>query len=249
MSEFAFGSGAVWAVPAGSNQTPSRLGIIQSAGVSFKSKNVPLYGTNQFPVTVGTGTMDISGTAEMAQLTARFYNDIFFGGGVSTPAGGQTIVIIDEPGTVPGTSTYIITTAQHSTWVLDLGVKYATSGLPLTRVASVSTSGQYSVAAGVYTFNSTDASTAMKISYTYTNSAAGETLTLINQPIGLATTFKTVLSLPYNSQDFVLTLNACVKESLSLKTELEGFTKQSFTFSAFTDSSDTLGTISFAEAL
>lgn len=248
MPEFGFGSGAMWSIPSGSNQTPTRLGVIQNCGIDFKSKVVPLYGTNQFPVTTGVGAMAISGTADITQLLARFYNDIFFGTSISSAQTGQTIAVIGEAGTVPGTSTYTIQVTNHSTFVTDLGVIYASTGLPLTRVASLTAVGQYTISAGTYTFYSGDASVAMKMSYTYTG-AGGETLTLSNQPMGVASTYKTVLSLPYNSQDFVLTLNACVRESLGMKTELEGFTKQAYTFSAFTDSSDTLGTISFAEVM
>lgn len=245
--EYGFGSGALYGVSSAANPTPVRFGVIQSAKVSFKSKNVPLYGTDQLPVTVGVGTMQVTGSAELAALQPRFWNDIMFGS-ISTPNTGQTIVLTGEAGTVPGTSTYTITVVQSATWVTDLGVIYASTGLPLTRVASVSAIGQYSVAAGVYTFFSGDASTAMKIAYTYT-ATSGETLTLANQAIGIATTYKTVLSLPYNGLDFVLTLNASVRESLDLATALEDFTKSSYTFSAFTDSSGTLGTVSFGEKI
>jgi len=46
--------------------------------------------------------------------------------------------------------------------------------LPLTKAASAPAAGQYSVAAGVYTFNSADANKAVLISYTYTITGTGQ---------------------------------------------------------------------------
>lgn len=244
----AFGSGSLWGIPSGANQTPSRFGVLQNAAVDFKASAKPLFGQNQLPVTVARGTMAISGKAEIARFTARLYNDIFFGTTMSTPTVAKTVVIDNESGTVPGTSTYTVTVTNSSTWVLDLGVVYAATGLPLTRGATATGIGVYSVAAGVYTFASADANAAVKISYTYTASS-GATLTIANAAMGVAPTFKTVLSMPYNNNDMVVTLNACVSTSMSITTALEDFTKQAFTFEAFTDSSDTLGTICFSEAI
>jgi hypothetical protein len=247
MPEYGFGAGALYSTPTGSNQTPTRYGALQTCGVDFKSTTKPLFGQYQLPLTVARGSMNIAGKGEFAQIAARFYNDIFFGAASSAQT-GSTIVKDNESGTVPGTSTYIITVTNSATWTYDLGVIYAATGLPLTRVASVSAVGQYSVSAGVYTFYSGDASAAMKISYEYT-STGGETLTISNQLMGVAPNFRTVLGMPYNNQNFTLTLNSCVAESVSMNTSLEDFLKQPFSFMAFADSSGTLGTISFAEVM
>lgn len=246
MAEYGFGSGALWSIPSGSNQTPTRYGALQNVGVDFKSTTKPLFGQNQLPLTVARGSMNIAGKGEFAQLQARFYNDIFFGS-ASTATVAQTICIDGESGTIP-TTPYQITVTNSATWVTDLGVTFSATGLPLTRVASSPTTGQYSCSAGVYTFASADTGLGVKISYTYTTST-GATLTISNQPMGVAPTFKTILSMPYNSQKFSLTLNACVADSVSLNTSLEDFLKQPFSFMAFTDSSSTLGTLSFAEVI
>lgn len=247
MPEYGFGSGALWSIPTGSNQTPTRYGALQSCGVDFKSNVKPLYGQNQLPLTVARASMAISGKGEFAQLLARYYQDIFFGA-LSTANTGSTVCADNESGTVPASSTYTVTVTHSATWTLDLGVIYATTGLPFTRVASVSAAGQYSVAAGVYTFYLGDASAAVKISYEYTLTT-GETLTITNQPMGVAPTFKTVLGMPYNGQNFTLSLNACVADSVSMNTSLEDFVKEPFTFMSFADASGTLGTISFAEGI
>lgn len=247
MAEYGFGSGALWSIPSGSNQTPVNYGALQNVGVDFKSTTKPLFGQNQLPLTVARGSMSIAGKGEFAQLQARFYHNIFFGTSMSTATVAQTICIDGESGTIPGTP-YQVTVTNSATWVTDLGVTFSATGLPLTRVASGPATGQYSCAAGVYTFAAADTTLGVKISYTYTTST-GSTLSIANQPMGVAPTFKTILSMPYNSQKFSLTLNACVADSISMNTSLEDFLKQPFSFMAFTDSSSVLGTLSFAEAI
>jgi hypothetical protein len=240
-----FGANTMWGINSISNPTPVRFGVGQHIQLDFKAKTVPLFGANQLPVSVGRGSISISGAVEFAQLNNRLVNELFFGASSAT---GQTLFIDGESGTVPGSSAYTITVANSSGWTIDLGVQYAATGLPLTRVASSPATGQYSVAAGVYTFASGDASTAMKLSYLYTSAGSGQTVTVTNTPMGQANTFKSVVGGVYNSQKVTITLNSCVSNALSMKTALEDFTKQTLNFDAFVDSSGTLGTISFAEA-
>jgi hypothetical protein len=88
-------------------------------------------------------------------------------------------VISDEAQTVPAGAPYQLTAAQPlGAWVQDQGVSYATSGAPLTSVAGNPTTGQYSVAAGVYTFSAGDANAAVLISYRYIPTAGGAGLPL-----------------------------------------------------------------------
>jgi hypothetical protein len=107
------------------------------------------------------------------------------------------------------------------------------------------------VATGVYTFNSADANAKVFISYEYSASGSGETLSIANQPMGTVTPFVTVLSLlnPNTTKKLTVTLNQCISESIGFATSLEDWTKQNFTFAAYTDASDTLGTIAFAEIM
>ncbi|SRR6266403_2164625 len=246
MPEYGFGSGALWSTASAANSTPVRYGALQNVGVDFKSTIKQLYGQNQLPLTVARGGMAINGKGELVQMQSRYFNDIFFGA-LSTATGGQILAVDGEAGSIPATP-YAITVTNSATWTTDLGVTFSATGLPLTRVASGPTTKQYSVAAGVYTFAAADTLLGVKISYIWTTTG-GETLTIANQPMGVAPTFATVLSLPYNSQKFTMTLNACVADGISVNTSLEDFTKLPFTFNAFTDSSSTLGTMSFAEAI
>lgn len=242
----AFGSGALWGVDTGSNPTPVRFGVLQECGVDFTANSKPLFGQNQLPVTVARGAMSVKGKATVGQFVGRMIGKLFFGVDATT---GSSIAIDNESQTTSSGNTPTLTVTNTTTFTTDLGVLYAATGIPFVRVSSSPIVGQYSVntTSGVYTFNASDASTAVKVSYAYTAAATGQTLTITNTPMGQANTFKTVLSMPYASNKANITLNACVSSKLTFDTKLEDFTMPQFDFDAFTDSSDTLGTISIAE--
>lgn len=243
--QFGFGSGASWAIDSGANPTPSQFGILQDAGVEFTRSVKELVGTYAFPVAIGVGTGKISCKAKNARMSGRLMN-MFFNG---TKAAGQTSVAQDEAGTIPPSAgPYTITVANSANFTEDLGVYFTLTGIPLVRVASGPATGQYSVAAGVYTFAAADAELAVKISYTYAISGTGEKVTITNPLIGVATTFKSVLTQSFNSKRNTLTLNAAVFTKFGWATKLEDFAMKDLDFSAFADSSNNIGTWSLAEA-
>ncbi len=83
---------------------------------------------------------------------------------------GYTKQIAGETATVPSNpGPYTATVANASSFAVDLGVTYASSGAALTKVSSAPAAGQYSVntVTGVYTFAAADAGAAVKIGYSY----------------------------------------------------------------------------------
>lgn len=244
MTQLAFGSGSVWGINTAANSTPARFGVTQDISLDFTASTKPIFGQNNLPVSVAKASLQTKGKITFGQFNGRVINELFFGG---TSAAGQKLTIDSEAGTVP-TTPYQITVANGATFADDLGVVGVVSGTPLLRVASAPATGQYSVntVTGVYTFAAADTTLAMKISYTYTTTG-GNTFTIAQVAMGVANTFKTVASLPYNGQKATITLNACVSSKLSIATKLEDFTKPAFDFEAFADSSGNLGTISVAE--
>jgi hypothetical protein len=76
-------------------------------------------------------------------------------------------LISGEPQKVPPASgPYTVTANEAATFVLDAGVLYTATALPLAKVATAPNQGQYSVsAAGVYTFNAADAGAAVTLFY------------------------------------------------------------------------------------
>ena len=244
MTQLAFGSGSVWGINTAANSTPARFGVTQEMSLDFTAATKAIFGQNNLPFSVAKASLQTKGKITFGQFNGRVINELFFGG---SSAGGQTLVVDSESGSIP-TTPYQITVANGATFSVDLGVVGVVSGVPLTRVASGPTTGQYSVntTTGVYTFASADTGLAVKISYSWTTTG-GQTFTINQVAMGVATNFKTVMSLPYNGQKATITLNACVSSKLSLATKLEDFTKPSFDFEAFADSNGTLGTISVAE--
>jgi len=241
--QFGFGSGSAWAIDSAANSTPVPFGILQDASVEFSFSNKELSGTYAFPVAVGRGSGKIACKAKNARMSGRLMN-LFFNG---SKAAGQTSVAQDEAGTVP-TTPFAITVANSAQWATDLGVYNATTGIPLVRVASAPATGQYSVAAGVYTFAAADTGLAMKISYTYTIAASGEQITITNPLIGDAPTFKAVLTQNFNSKRNTLTLNSNVFSKFGWGTKLEDFGMKDLDFSSFADAGNNIGTWSLAEA-
>ena len=104
--------------------------------------------------------------------------------------------------------------------------------------------GQYSLASGVYSFNTADNGAAVLIYYSYTV-ASGNKISLANQLTGPMPTFET--SLKETSKDLVVKLNACVSPKLSLPFANQKFTVAEFDFQAIADASNNVGTISLSE--
>lgn len=242
-----FGTGYLFGIPSGANPTPVNFGVLQSVDINFDSTLKQLYGQNQFPVALGRGPMKVTGKASYAQIRAEAFNSLFFGNAAA--ADGGVLQANNEPGAVPAPSgPYTITVVNSATWQTNLGVVNASTGIPLKRVASAPATGQYSVAAGVYTFAAADANMAVLISYTYTNSTATyKKVTLSNQLMGSAPVFQVNLGTTYNGKVFNLQLNSCTASKLAVPFKNQDFTINDFEFEANTDAADVLGIITSSE--
>jgi hypothetical protein len=240
-----FGAGRFFGINNVVNPTPMRAYVPQDQSIDFKLSTKSLVGENRLPVAVAAGDMSVTGKVTMGANSARLFADLMFAIGSTT---GSIIEQDYEAGTVPASSTYTVTVANSSTWTTDLGVVLAADGTVFTRVASAPAAGQYSVAAGVYTFAVADASKNVKISYLYTSSTVGEKLTITNSLQGPAGAFTGIMVFPYGSDQDVLTLNNCIPNDAGISTKQGDYAKPSFGFMASTDASDTLGTFAFAQA-
>jgi hypothetical protein len=172
------------------NQTPVNIGKITEFSLDESVEVKPLYGQDNYPLAVASGQVKSKGKMKPAVLSANALNAVFYG---ITPATGSTILVPAESATVPASSTYTCTVANGATFAADLGVTYASTGLPLKLVTSLTAAGQYMVntTTGVYTFFSGDASASLKIAYTYTsNAATTQTVSVVAKPIGQTVTFE-----------------------------------------------------------
>jgi hypothetical protein len=238
-----FGSGILWGIPSGSNPTPVRFGVLQDVSVDFTFSVKELFGMFQFPVDIGRGTAKITGSATTGAIQKDLFSRLFFN---DTPGTGQGLRAVDEPGSVPATSTYTVTVTHSADYVDDLGVRYAATGQPMTRVSSSPAAGQYSVSAGVYTFASDDASAAVLLSYRYASTDGFKTV-ISNNLLGDAPTFGIDLyqrsQKAQTTQQWSMRLYRCMSSKLTLATKLEDFVLPAFSFEAFADDSNNIGEI------
>jgi hypothetical protein len=239
-----FGAGRFFGINNVTTPTPARAYVPQDMSIDFKQATKELFGEKKFAVAVAAGEMSVTGKVTMGAPNPRILGDYLF------DATGTTTQILQadkEAGTVPGSVTYTITVTNSATWTTDLGVMKK-DGTVFTRVASVTATGQYSVAAGVYTFDVADANDDVLISYLYTSSSTGEQLALANTDMGPAGAFTAVMAFLYGTAQDVLTLNNAIATDVSIATKQGDYAKPTFGFMASTDSSDNLGTFSFADA-
>lgn len=238
---YKFGTGSLYGVAAGSTvQTPLKFGALQDVSVDFSFTNKELHGQNIFALAVARGEGKVSGKATLAQVNGALYNSMFFGQTLTDSAGAN--LAVDEAGTVPSTTDYTITVDNSAVFLEDLGVRYATGGNPLIKVSSTPSQGQYSEAAGVYTFAAADEGVDVLISYTYSNTT-GQTVKVGNPLQGQAPTFAIYFATTYNSQQVTFKLNACVASKLSMPSKMADWNIDELDFDSFADSSGNVAEI------
>ena len=242
---YVFGSGVLIGTPSGGS--PINFGLAQEVTLNISTTTKALYGQNNFPVAIGSGTRKMTGKAKLARLSGQALGNLFFGVNPS-PGGVQTQ--FGEITSVPAVSPFTYSSTFHSTFVADQGVVYASTGLPMRAVASAPTAGQYSVAVGVYTFSSADAGAAILVSYSYSVSGSGESVAVTSQPIGPSITFSANLfaSDPTTGKQFSLFLYNCVAEKLAFGTKLEDFVVPELDFQCFANAAGQVCQINFGDA-
>ena len=185
MSQPLFGTGLLTLTPAGTTPTPIQVAVLKDISFDISYTKKDLIGNLQFPVDSAKGEGKFTGKAKSGFFAGGLISSILSG---STTTTGSTIGIFGETWAIPSTP-FTVTVAQSATWVSDLGVYDATAMKFLTRVASAPATGQYSVAAGVYTFAAADTGHNVQISYDYTSPTIGTTVKLTNQMMGANTVF------------------------------------------------------------
>ncbi|MBS0200289.1 MAG: hypothetical protein JSR70_07535 [Proteobacteria bacterium] len=201
---------------------------------------------------IGQGPCKITGKASSANIQARLFNDIFFNGSL---AAGETMVAVREVEVAIPATPFQITVANAATFVEDLEVVDAATGLPFTKVASAPATGQYSVSSGgVFTFAAADTGKFPLITYSYTVAASGQTLTFNQQLVGAAPTFQLVLAGGYTAAGASapsypgLKLFACVAQKLSFAAKQNDFAMPNFEFQCMANAAGQVGTWSTTDA-
>lgn len=217
MSQYVFGTGQLFATPVGGG-APLKFGALQDVSVDFNGDIKQLFGQYQFALDTARGKTKIEWKASSGNIDCNAFNTIFFGEQVTT--GDELVQVFNEPASVPSMTPFTCTATKGASFVMDLGVHFAATGLPLKQVATAPQAGEYSVsAAGVYTFNTTDGGKAVLLNYLYESASTGGSMEIGNQLMGQTPKFQLVLSQVYDAKSFTLMLysNTCEKLSLPLK--------------------------------
>jgi len=245
-----FGPGILWMTRTDiANGNPINVGFVNefSMDISFTTK--ALYGQNQFPLLVARGEAKTTGKIKAATLSGTALNTVLLGG--TWTAGTQYDALSTAATAIPATPFTITPVVPNSgTWDTDLGVVNAATSEPLVQVASAPAAGQYSVAAGVYTFASADhvsgISVIISFAYKYSTTATGQFQTIVNNPIGTTPTFqldyKTTL---YGATYYVRLFNA-VGSKWAMDHKLSDFAMPEYDFEFFANAAQQVGIISLA---
>lgn len=253
---YVFGSGLLWGTPTANadgtaiaNPTPLLFGTLQDTEIDIKYELKQLHGQNQFAVAVGRGKGTVTGKAKMASLNAGFLETLVFG---TSGANGLTSVVYDTTGAAIPATPFQITVAPPSsgTFAADLGVIDASSGRPMTRVASTPAAGQYAVntTTGQYTFAAADTGKTVYINYRYTaTSSTARRITMNNRPMGYAPTFRADFYAPFDGQSAIFTFNKCISDGFKMANKNDDFGVPELGFTVFADAAGVIGTISLTD--
>jgi hypothetical protein len=177
-----FGSGLLFVNPNGADQaadpTPIRPLTLQDMSIDISVDVKELRGQNQFADDVAPADKKGTGKFTFGRVDIELFNQMFFAD-TSTP-GGVEVPAPLEAHAIPAATAFTIDVNNKTAFTTDYGVSFA-SGLELKRVGANPATGQYSVAAGTYTFAAADAGKAVVISYSYSGVTNGSTLTVNNQ--------------------------------------------------------------------
>lgn len=137
----------------------------------------------RFEVIRRTGFMAPNGLdADPSKVVVDLLTNAFYGAGFAASQIG-TLATENEPYTIPSSTPYQITVAQAASFQFNLAVaaSWAANGAALQCVAASPKTGQYSYAAGIYTFAAADAGKKVTIRYAALGSlAAYQNFTLAN---------------------------------------------------------------------
>jgi len=249
-----FGAGYIYGIqtvaPGGvpaSLLLPGAFATIQDANVDITKTVKELRGAFEDAEDIADGPRKITGKVSTGRVQIELINNLIFaepGGGNFTTGTTETVnnslKIVD-----PILYTVTGTPPAPGVFLEDLGVTYFGTRLslePLLYVASplpTPTAGQYycNPATGVYTFNSSDASAKVLISYRYTNASVGHTLVVNNLIMGSSRPgFSALFMNPYDGdQEILLYYCKCTKLSFAIKSE--DYTKIDIEFMAAANTS------------
>ncbi len=244
-----FGPGILWLTRTDvANSTPINVGFCNEFSTDLTYETKSLFGQNQFALLTARGTAKSTGKIKAATLSGQALNTALLGG-IWTP-GTQYDATTTAATPIPATPYTITPVAPNTgTFNQDLGVVNSTTGEPLTLVASSPTAGEYSHAAGVYTFSAADqtAGVSVLISFAYTYlTAPGQSMTIQNALIGTTPTFQLDYKTTTYGSTYYLRLFNAIGSKWAMAHKITDFAMPEYDFEFFANASQQIGIISVA---
>jgi hypothetical protein len=217
------------------------LPLVQEMSIDIDMPTVPLYGENNFAIAVARKGGKISGKIKFAGFNTTPLA-MTMAGITGQPTVGGDQITIDEAHTVPATPfQFTISPPNSGVFSKDLGVKYnaltpvGTAGVALQRAATATGAGVYAVneATGIYTFQTTDATALVVVSYRSTVTTGASQLLLAQEPLGNTPSFELTYSGVYLGSRVNVVLSPVVGSKLALASKLENWNMPELDFEAF----------------
>jgi hypothetical protein len=245
-----FGPGILWLTRTDvSPSTPTNVGFVNEFSLDLSFETKQLYGQNQFALLAARGTAKSTGKIKAATLSGQALNSMLIGG--TWVAGTQYDATTSPSTAIPATPFTITPTVPNTgTWNADLGVVNAATGEPLQVVTGTPAAGQYSVAAGVYTFSSADHTSGISVlisfAYSWATSAPGQSMTIPNNPIGTTPTFQLDYKTTLYGATYYVRLFNVIASKWSMGHKITEFAMPEYDFEFFANAAQQVGIISLA---
>lgn len=242
---YIFSAGEVYAVPltdaAGNvltNATPVKIATVQEITLDVDAGQKELHGQNQFAADVARTKAKLAGKLKAANINGMAFNSLFFGQGMSQ--GTMHAIYTDTTGAAIPVSPFAIavTPPSSGTYVADMGVIDA-NGIPMSKVASGLTSGQYSVTGSTYTFAAADVGKAVFINYRYSMAATNaKKLAVTNQLMGASPLVQLMIQATYRGNRVLAVLYSAMFSKLHLLgTKVDDYSIPEMDFAGFANAS------------
>ena len=213
--------------------------FIGNVSIKYSATNNPLLQVlnsptvGQYSVELATGKITFAAADEGVAVTVTY---------------DYGLLVSDEAHTTPNPVSQTVTVTYNATFTDDLGLKYATTGLQLTRVAGgAEATGYYSVSEGVYTFAAGDGGAALLMSYAYTE-RSGQMTTITNNLMGSGIYFEMVFNEIFEGNTVQIHMTKALANKWNFATKNDDFVIPNWEGSFQADDSDVIGYISMTQA-
>lgn len=228
--------GRIYIVPSGTNPDKIQLATVKSWNFDLSQEEIELRGSGLDVLETLPVKRSVKGKLSLSDFSTNL---------IAAVTSGTTITAGSVQGTVQSTTVpttpFQVTVTNSAQFVQDLGVIDLTAGKEMTEGATATGTGVYSVAAGVYTFNTADSAHNVKISYRYTVAATGKSLEVAAADAGIAATrYELHVYGSAGGKSYGFWFPAVSIPNLSLSMSPEAYSDVSVDFTAFLSATDKL---------